>query len=374
VLLIGEEPSPVGCVVLGKSPVNKATSKLSGCGEAKGSDWAAQNCGAKLGRALKMPRTLLIDTDTASDDAVALIMALRSSEVRVAAITVVAGNIPVAQATSNALFTVELCGADVPVYSGAETPLLRKLEIADWFHGADGLGDHGYKPAKRRADQGHAVDALIQTVRDNPGIEIVTLGPLTNVAMALLREPKLSASVRRCVVMGGAPCCVGNVTPAAEFNIWVDPEAARIVFQSGLPLEMVGWQLCCGEAVLNQEDIDRVLALKNPIADFAIRCNGTAARAFFKQTGQRGISLPDPVAMGIALNSALCTSSSKHFVQIEVSSELTRGMTVVDRLNVATDSRNENVWVNAIERDRKVDVCWALDTPKWKDLLFSSLA
>jgi purine nucleosidase len=321
-----------------------------------------------------MPRTLLIDTDTASDDAVALIMALRSSEVRVAAITVVAGNIPVAQATSNALFTVELCGADVPVYSGAETPLLRKLEIADWFHGADGLGDHGYKPAKRRADQGDAVDALIQTVRDNPGIEIVTLGPLTNVAMALLREPKLSASVRRCVVMGGAPCCVGNVTPAAEFNIWVDPEAARIVFQSGLPLEMVGWQLCCGEAVLNQEDIDRVLALKNPIADFAIRCNSTAARAFLKQTGQRGISLPDPVAMGIALNPMLCTSSSKHFVQIEVSSELTRGMTVVDRLNVATDSRNKSVWVNAIERDRKVDVCWALDTPKWKDLLFSSLA
>src|SRR4029077_3357438 len=140
-----------------------------------------------------MTRTLLIDTDTASDDAVALIMALRSPEVSVAAITVVAGNVPVAQATSNALFTVELCYVDVPVYSGAEGPLLRKLEIADWFHGADGLGDHGYKPTKLRAAQGHALDALIQTVRDNPGIEIVTLGPLTNMAMALLREPKLAA-------------------------------------------------------------------------------------------------------------------------------------------------------------------------------------
>ena len=321
-----------------------------------------------------MTRTLLIDTDTASDDAVALIMALRSPEVRVAAITVVAGNVPVTQATSNALFTVEMCGADVPVYSGAEAPLFRKLETADWFHGADGLGDHGYKPAKLRAVQGHAVDALIQTVRDHPGIEIVTLGPLTNLAMAVLREPKLAASVKRCVVMGGAPCCVGNVTPAAEFNIWVDPEAARIVFQSGLPLEMVGWQLCCGDAVLHQQDIDRVLALNNPIAEFAKRSNSTAAQAFFTQTGQRGLSLPDPVAMGIALNPALCTSSSKHYVQIEVGSELTRGMTVVDRLDVAADPRNKNVWGTAIERNRKVDVCWSLDEGKWKELVFSSLA
>jgi purine nucleosidase len=301
-------------------------------------------------------------------------MGLRSPEVRVAAITVVAGNVPVTQATSNALFTVEMCGADVPVYSGAEAPLFRKLETADWFHGADGLGDHGYKPAKLRAVQGHAVDALIQTVRDHPGIEIVTLGPLTNLAMAVLREPKLAASVKRCVVMGGAPCCVGNVTPAAEFNIWVDPEAARIVFQSGLPLEMVGWQLCCGGAVLHQQDIDRVLALNNPIAEFAIRSNSTAAQAFFTQTGQRGISLPDPVAMGIALNPALCTSSSKHYVQIEVGSELTRGMTVVDRLDIAADPRNKNVWGTAIERNRKVDVCWSLDEGKWKELVFSSLA
>src|ERR1700741_2574281 len=193
-----------------------------------------------------MTRTLVIDTDTASDDAVALIMALRSRGVRAAAITV-----PVAKATSNALFTVELCGADVPVYSGAEAPLLRKLVIADWFHGADGLGDHGDKPAKRRAESGHSVDALIRTVRENPGIEILTLGPLTNVAMALLREPKLASSVKRCVVMGGAPCCVGNVTPAAEYNIWVDPEAARIVFRSGLAVEMVGWQLSRGDAALD---------------------------------------------------------------------------------------------------------------------------
>jgi len=114
--------------------------------------------------------------------------------------------------------------------------------------------------------------------------------------------------------------------------------------------------------------------MNNPIAEFAIRSNSTAAQAFFTQTGQKGISLPDPVAMGIALNPALCTSSSKHYVQIEVGSELTRGMTVVDRLDVAADPRNKNVWGTAIERNRKVDVCWSLDEGKWKELLFSSLA
>jgi purine nucleosidase len=321
-----------------------------------------------------MTRTLLIDTDTASDDAVALIMALRSTEVKVVAITVVAGNVSVAQGTSNALFAVELCNANVPVYSGAEAPLLRKLVIADWFHGKDGLGDHGYKPKKLSAEPGHAVDAMIQAVRDNPGIEIVTLGPLTNLAMALLREPKLAASVKRCIVMGGAPCCAGNVTPAAEYNIWVDPEAARIVVHSGLPLEMVGWQLCRGDAVLHQADIDRVLALKNPIAEFAIRSNSVAAEASFKQTKHRGISLPDPVSMGIALDPSLCTASSHHFVEVEINSELTRGMTIVDRLDVATDSRNRDVWATAIEHDRKIHVCWSLDIAKWKNLLFSSLA
>jgi purine nucleosidase len=325
-------------------------------------------------RAAAMPRTFLIDTDTASDDAVALIMALRSREVRVVAITVVAGNVPLAQATSNALYTAELCGSEVPVYSGAAEPMKRKLVTADWFHGKDGLGDHGYAPSKRRAESSHAVDAIIETIRTNPGLEMVTLGPVTNLGLALSREPQLAASVSRCVVMGGAPCCVGNVTPAAEFNIWVDPEAAAIVFASGLPIEMVGWHLCRGEAALNQHDIDRVLALKTPLAEFAIRCNSVAQQAYLKQTGEHGISLPDPVAMSIALNPALCTSSSERFVQIETHSELTRGMTVVDRLNVAADARNRDTWAEQLKRKTKTHVCWSLDITGWKAALYSSLA
>ena len=319
-------------------------------------------------------RRVLIDTDTASDDAVALMMALRSSSVEVLAITVVAGNVDVEQATQNALYTCELCQSDVPVYRGAAKPLERDLEIADWFHGRDGLGDHGFAPKHRLKDGEHAVDAIRRIIAANPGIEVVTLGPLTNLALAILAEPALVANVSRCVVMGGAPCCEGNVTPAAEFNIWVDPEAAQIVFRSGLPIEMVGWHLCRGDAALTQQNIAHLRSLKSPLADFAIDCNGTALEAFQKQTGQIGISLPDPIAMGILLNPSLCLEASSHFVEIETTSPLTRGMTVVDRLNVAHDSRNRKVWSDALQRQNLVEICWRMDVPAWKEGLFEALA
>lgn len=218
----------------------------------------------------QVPRTFLIDTDTASDDAVALIMALRAPDVRVAAITTVAGNVDVHQATRNALYTVELCGADVPVYVGAEKPLLRTYANATWFHGRDGLGDHNYPLAHRSVQALHAVEAIIDTIEANPGLVLVTLGPLTNVALALAKNPTIAAKVARCVVMGGAPCCEGNVTPAAEYNIWVDPEAARIVILSGLPVELIGWQLSRASAVVNESDITRIQGFKSTIGEFAI--------------------------------------------------------------------------------------------------------
>lgn len=320
-----------------------------------------------------MTRTLLIDTDGGSDDVVALIMALRSHDVRVPAITIVAGNVPVEQATQNVLYTVELCGADIPVCMGAARPLLRELVTAQWFHGKDGLGDHGYAPKSRRTDSRHAADAIIECVLADPGIEILTLGPLTNIAMAVAREPRLVEAVGRCVVMGGAPCCEGNVTPAAEFNIWVDPEAAKIVFRSGMKLEMVGWHLCRGAAALNQNDIDKILAFKNPVAEFAIRCNSVAAEAYYTQTGERGISLPDPISAAITLRPKLCTDSSMHYVDIETASDLTRGMTVVDRLGVAADGRNASTWDWALKNKVKTQVDWTLDIAGWKAALFAAL-
>src|SRR6185369_14885857 len=239
-------------------------------------------------------RAFLIDTDVASDDAVALIMVLLAPGVRVVAITTVAGNVDVQQATRNALCTVELCDADVPVYSGAEKPLTRDHQSATWFHGRDGMGDHNYSAPKQRYEELNTVDALMQAIESNPGLVLVTLGPLTNIAMALQKRPAIASKVGRCVVMGGAPCCEGNVTTAAEYNIWVDPEAARVVFRSGIPIEMVGWQLCRGTAALSQDDIKKIREIGSDVASFAIDCNRVAMEAFRTQTGEIGIALPDP--------------------------------------------------------------------------------
>jgi purine nucleosidase len=314
-------------------------------------------------------RVFLIDTDTASDDAVALIMALRAPDVDVRAITIVAGNVPVPQATRNALYVAELCGSGVPVYPGANRPLLREYMHAEWFHGKDGLGDHNYPAPQRAPESTHAVDAIIETVRANPGLTLVTLGPLTNVALAVARAPEIAAQVGRCVVMGGAPCCEGNVTPAAEYNIWVDPEAAHIVARSGLPIELVGWHLCRGDAALNTGDIEHVLGLGTPLARFAIECNSTAMAAYKVQTGEAGISLPDPVAMSIALDPTICTAASEHRLEIETASDLTRGMTVVDRLNIFGNDRNRIIW----KQSQPAKICWTLDVPRWKHALFQAL-
>lgn len=321
----------------------------------------------------RMKRQFLVDTDTASDDAVALIMALRSPDVEVVGITTVAGNVEVRQASRNALYTAELCGSGVRVFTGAEKPLKRAHQSADWFHGKDGLGDHGYAAPRREPEKRGARDAIIDLIEAHPGLVMVTLGPLTNVALALEKRPEIAAKVSRCVVMGGAPCCEGNVTPAAEYNIWCDPEAARIVARSGLPVEMVGWHLCRGKAVLNLEEIERVLGFGTEVAKFAMECNSRAKEAYFTQTGEHGISLPDPVAMAVALDWGIVTSESEHFWDVETESELTRGMTVVDRLNVAGDERNRGVWGEQIKKGRKAKIVWTIENERWKEALYQRL-
>ncbi len=318
-------------------------------------------------------RTFLIDTDTASDDAVALIMALSAPDVRVGGLTTVAGNVGLEQATRNALLTAEVCGVEVPVFKGAAAPLTRAHEHAHWFHGKDGLSDRNYPAPKRRAESEHAVDAISRLCRDEPGLTLVTLGPLTNVALAVARDPSLADKVERCVVMGGAPCCEGNVTPAAEYNIWVDPEAARMVFRSHLPIEMVGWQVSRGPSVLTEAEIAAILALGTAKARFAIDCNGRAKEAYFTQTGETGLSLADPTAMAVALDRTIGTEWSRHLVEIECGSELTRGMTIVDRLNVSHDANNAVAWKRALDAGVKTDVCWTIDAARFKALMIDAL-
>jgi len=318
-------------------------------------------------------RDFIIDTDTASDDAVAILMALAAPDVRVLGMTTVAGNVGLEQATRNALYTAEIAGASTPVYKGAGAPLTRTHEDAHWFHGRDGLGDNNYPAPRRAAEAEGAVEALIRLSRAHPGATLVTLGPLTNIALTLALDPGFAARIGRCVVMGGAPCCEGNVTPAAEYNIWVDPEAARRVFRSGLPIEMVGWHVSRGESVLDDAEIAQVLALGTEKARFAIGCNSRARQAYFTQTGQAGLSLADPTAMAVALDRNIGTSWSRHFVEVECASEITRGMTIVDRLNVSGDANNAAAWAETRKAGTKTDICWTFDAKAYKDLLMVAL-
>lgn len=307
-------------------------------------------------------RHFIIDTDTASDDAVALMMALRYQDVQVDAITVVAGNVDVKQASINARYVVELMESSVPVFEGCAAPMLRKLEIADWFHGADGMGNQHYPMPERAAETEHAAMALVRLFSEKPQeITLVTLGPLTNIATALMLEPNLSQWIKHCYIMGGAANIEGNVTPAAEYNIWVDPEAAYKVFHSGIPITMLGWEISRGGSTLSDAEIAETKSIGTKAAHVAMDCNEHALKAVREIQGEAGLALADPCAMAVALDPSIATEISEHYVDISLDATLTRGMTVVDKLNVTGNPPNANV-------------CYTINASAWKALLTSTLS
>ena len=301
-------------------------------------------------------RHFLIDTDTGSDDAVALVMALTNPEIRVEAITVVAGNVPLEQGVQNALFTVELTGADVPVYQGMGAPLLRPHEGAQHVHGSDGMGDIGLEVYGRSPAPEHATDVLQETIDRYAGeITLVTLGPLTNVALAFLRDPSLASKVSNCVVMGGTGRGHGNVTPVAEYNIWVDPEAAQIVFESGMPITMVGWDVSYTYATLNEAEAASLRAIGTPLATFCVDIQAALIKFATETSGLDGFDLPDPIAMAVAIDPAISTVAKRLFVAIEIGGVWCRGQTVVDHLGVTGRDPNVEVVVEA-SRERFLEL------------------
>jgi len=272
----------------------------------------------------------LIDTDTASDDAVALIMALREPSVHVEAITVVAGNVPLDQAVQNALYTVELCDASTPVHAGLSGPLLRDLHTAQDVHGDDGLGDIGLDLRGRRSADGHAVDVIIETIMSSPGeIVLVTLGPLSNIATALLREPRIADAVQHCFVMGGAGQGHGNVTPLAEFNFFVDPEAVRVVLRSGMALTHIGWDISVESAVYSTEEARALRAIGTRFAEFTVDIQAVLDDYAKEVSGLDGFDLPDPIAMAVAIDPSIATTQRLH-VDVIIGDTDARGRDVVD--------------------------------------------
>ena len=319
-----------------------------------------------------MKNKYFIDTDTASDDAVALLMALEWEDVEVLGISVVSGNMSVEQGSINARYTVELCKKEVPVYVGADAPLVKKREHADWFHGPDGMGNMNYPAPKLQETNEDFIEVLNNHINQHPDeITLVTLGPLTNVANFIKKYPDSFLKLKNIVIMGGASNTVGNVTPAAEYNIWCDPEAADIVFKSKHhDIAMVGWELCRGEANLTEEEMELAYSFKTEKADFTIDCNKHALDSSQNWLGDPGLGLPDPVAMAVALNPAVTTKVSRHNVQVVIDGPA-RGMTIVDQLHVGeSEPHIDEHWSHT---ERNINVIWEIDSDEWKETLYKTI-
>ena len=295
-----------------------------------------------------MKRTFWIDTDTASDDAVALIMAFMNPDIEVVGLSIVAGNVPLDMGVQNALYTAELCAATAPIYVGAAKPLSRELGTAQFVHGEDGMGDIGLPLSGRTPATGNAVDKLIEAIHLHAGhIELVTLGPLTNIALALQQDPSIARSVKRCVVMGAVADHIGNVTQVAEFNMWVDPEAVDVVLRSGMHLEFVGWDISRTEAVVTPQESAMIRSLGTERANFSVDIQRVLEKFCAEETHLNGFDLPDPIAMAYAIDTSIATEVHHWYLASETSSELTRGMVVMDTLGVMHQEPNAFVVTRA---------------------------
>jgi purine nucleosidase len=295
-----------------------------------------------------MTRHFLIDTDTASDDAVALVMAMGYPDVQIEAITVVAGNVPVDQGVQNALYTVELCQKAIPVHRGMPAPLTRPLETAQFVHGQDGMGDIGLPLSGRLPASTEAIRVLLDTIHQFAGaLTLVALGPLTNIAVALRQDPSIAHAVSECIIMGGTGQGHGNISPIAEYNFWADPEAAKIVFESGISIKMVGWDISRTYAVFNPEDTAALRAIDTPLAHFCVDIQKIVQRFALTTTRLPGFDLPDPIAMAIALDPHVATRTHRCFVAIETVSPLCRGQSVVDHLHLMGRESNAEVIMEA---------------------------
>ena len=303
---------------------------------------------------------LLLDCDPGHDDAIALLLAAHAPGAQLEAITTVAGNAPVVMTARNALRVCTLAGIrDTPVAAGMDRPLVRALQTAEQIHGASGLiGADLPEPQISLAPQ-HAVDLLIERLLSaTNGLTLVATGPLTNVATAIRREPRILPHIQRIVLMGGA-IGLGNWTPAAEFNIATDPEAASIVFNCGQPITMVGLDVT-HQALATAEVRERIRALRSPVATFVDDLLGYYAERYANIYGFPAPPVHDACAVAVALDPSLLQSQLMR-VDIELRGEFTAGRTVCDRYGVTGRLPNAEVGLS-------------LDVPRFWDLLIGVLA
>lgn len=274
-------------------------------------------------------RRVLIDTDTGSDDVWAIIEALRATDiVRVEAITVVCGNLPLDLCVKNAMLAVDAAGTYAPpVYRGMEYPLVNpEAFYAPDVHGEDGLGGMNLPPSRRPVERKHAVDAIIALVMASPGeIEIVTCGPLTNLAAALQKEPQLGKNIKKIWILGGSASGIGNMTPNAEFNIYADPEAADIVLRAEMNTVWVTWDSAVGNTEITPDEVAQMINSGDSAAIFCARCTHTLREYYQNTYGRDTFAVIDSLVMTAALFPEIMEGVFRTNCTIELSQEAMRG-------------------------------------------------
>lgn len=270
---------------------------------------------------MKRYQKVVIDCDPGIDDCFALLMAMKHLEV--VGITTVGGNTGLSNTTKNARYVTELAGrTDIPVYAGYDTPLLNERKRAEEIHGQGGIGTVQTGEPKKQAEQGHAADFIADTFLQNNDVMLVALGPLTNIAQSVLRDDSLRKRIPKLLIMGGS-VTAGNYNATAEFNIYADPEAAKIVFDSGIPIQMVGLNLC-RQNYMTKKEVESIRKMKNPVARFASEILD------FNITSCARAQLCDACAISWLIDPKVIALSLSMHVEVETAGRFTRGMTVCD--------------------------------------------
>ena len=292
----------------------------------------------------------IIDTDPGIDDAAALIAAVESGALDIAGVTTVGGNVPLHYTTRNALILMELMERDIPVFRGAAQALVEPPMTASEFHGKDGFGDIGVRDPDRTEESVHAVDFIVDFAAKHSGdVSLLTLGPLTNVALALAKDRSLATSVKEIVMMGGTSRARGNTSAVAEFNVFADPEAAEAVFSSGIPVTMVPWETCV-ETVLGPHVVEKVRTSRTKVGQAFARASEATANRIKQALGQEGLLLCDLLAACVAIDREIMTKAQVARVQVETGGKYCRGLTVIDER--MADGKPANATV-CLEVDRE---------------------
>ncbi len=299
-----------------------------------------------------MTKRIIIDTDPGVDDALTFLLALASPEIKLEALTTVQGNVTIKKATRNALSVLELANAShIPVVQGCSHPLIKMPHNSgEAVHGSSGIGEAVLPEPKSKAIEGHAVDYLVERVLAEPGeLSIFPIGPLTNIALAIRKEPRFAKAVKELVIMGGAIRSGGNITPLAEFNINEDPHAAHVVFNSGIPITLIPLDATY-KCLLTADDVERLNKIDSPIARFVRDATATYMDFYLKYEGFKGCALHDPLTLAVVLAPEIF-NFEHHYVDVDISGGVSTGKTFADFMKVAKQPENIKVALDVRGRE-----------------------